>query len=72
MESGQVIPVAYKGQPGSYTHSMSVDNVPGIIAVRDGGAGDIGGLAREGAKTVAYTVQESRQRLQKGQKHIPR
>ncbi|MCK5814402.1 MAG: acetoacetate decarboxylase [Flavobacteriaceae bacterium] len=35
MESGQVIPVTYKGKPGSYTHSMYLDNLPGIIAGRE-------------------------------------
>ncbi len=35
MESGQVIPVTYEGKPGSYTHSMYLDNFPGIVAGRE-------------------------------------
>lgn len=35
MESGQVIPVTYEGQKGSFTHSMYLDNLPGIIAGRE-------------------------------------
>lgn len=35
MESGQIIPVTYEGKPGSYTHSMYLDNLPGIIAGRE-------------------------------------
>ena len=35
MESGQVIPVTYEGRPGSYTHSMYLDNLPGIVAGRE-------------------------------------
>jgi len=35
MESGQVIPVTYEGQPGSYTHAMYLDNLPAIIAGRE-------------------------------------
>lgn len=35
MESGQVIPVTYKGKPGSYTHSMYLNNLPGILAGRE-------------------------------------
>jgi acetoacetate decarboxylase len=35
MESGQVIPVTYEGQPGSYTHSMYLDNLPAIVAGRE-------------------------------------
>ena len=35
MESGQVIPVTYKDEPGSYTHSMYLDNLPGIVAGRE-------------------------------------
>lgn len=35
MESGQVIPVTYKGEPGSYTHSMYLDNLPGIVGGRE-------------------------------------
>ena len=34
-ESGQVIPVTYQGQRGSYTHSMYLDNLPGILAGRE-------------------------------------
>ena len=35
MESGQVIPVTYNGEAGSYTHSMYLDNLPGIVAGRE-------------------------------------
>lgn len=35
MESGQVIPVTYQGEAGSYTHSMYLDNLPGILAGRE-------------------------------------
>jgi len=34
-ESGQVIPVFYQGQPGSYTHSMYLDDHPPIAGGRE-------------------------------------
>ncbi|WP_432720594.1 acetoacetate decarboxylase [Jeongeupia wiesaeckerbachi] len=34
-ESGQVIPVTYKGQAGSYTHAMYLDNHPPIAGGRE-------------------------------------
>lgn len=34
-ESGQVIPVMYEGQPGSYTHSMYLDDHPPIAGGRE-------------------------------------
>lgn len=37
-ESGQVIPVRFNGEEGDYFHSMYVDNLPAIVAGREGGA----------------------------------
>jgi acetoacetate decarboxylase len=34
-ETGQVIPVMYKGQPGSYTHAMYLDDHPPIAGGRE-------------------------------------
>ncbi|MCC5013969.1 MULTISPECIES: acetoacetate decarboxylase [Legionella] len=34
-ESGQVIPVRYKGKPGSYTHAMYLDDLPPIVGGRE-------------------------------------
>jgi acetoacetate decarboxylase len=34
-ESGQVIPVTYEGKPGSYTHSMYLDDHPPIAGGRE-------------------------------------
>lgn len=34
-ESGQVIPVTLDGVPGTYTHAMYLDNMPGIAAGRE-------------------------------------
>lgn len=34
-ESGQVIPVQYKGKPGNYVHSMYLDSEPPIAAGRE-------------------------------------
>jgi len=34
-ESGQVIPVLYKGRPGSYTHAMYLDDLPPIAGGRE-------------------------------------
>ncbi|MGF6636617.1 acetoacetate decarboxylase [Paraburkholderia sp. MM6662-R1] len=34
-ESGQVIPVTFNGEAGSYTHAMYLDNLPGIAAGRE-------------------------------------
>lgn len=34
-ESGQVIPVTYKGQPGSYTHAMYLDDHPPTAGGRE-------------------------------------
>lgn len=35
VESGQVIPVTFNGQPGAYTHAMYLDNLAGIAAGRE-------------------------------------
>ena len=34
-ESGQVIPIKYKGKPGNFTLSMYLDNFPAIVAGRE-------------------------------------
>lgn len=34
-ESGQVIPVRYKGKAGSYTHAMYLDDLPPIVGGRE-------------------------------------
>ena len=34
-ESGQVIPVQYKGKPGSFTHAMYLDDLPPITGGRE-------------------------------------
>jgi acetoacetate decarboxylase len=34
-ESGQVIPVIYKGELGSYSHAMYLDDIPPIAAGRE-------------------------------------
>ena len=34
-ESGQVIPVTFKGQPGGYTHAMYLDSEAGIASERE-------------------------------------
>lgn len=34
-ESGQVIPVRYKGKPGTYTHAMYLDDLPPIAGGRE-------------------------------------
>lgn len=34
-ESGQVIPVAYRGEPGAYVHSMYLDDGPPILGGRE-------------------------------------
>lgn len=53
-ESGQVIPVTYKGQAGGYTHAMYLDNLAGIAAGRE-----VLGFPKVLAKPVLKVHQDS-------------
>lgn len=53
-ESGQVIPVHFKGQPGSYSQAMYLDDLSPIVAGRE-----IWGFPKKLAKPVLQVVHET-------------
>lgn len=53
-ESGQVIPVRYKGQSGGYSHAMYLDDLPPIVGGRE-----IWGFPKKLAKPRLEVVQET-------------
>ncbi|RAP35523.1 acetoacetate decarboxylase [Legionella quinlivanii] len=53
-ESGQVIPVSFKGKKGGYTHAMYLDDLPPIAAGRE-----IWGFPKKLANPKLYVVQET-------------
>ncbi|KTC71722.1 acetoacetate decarboxylase [Legionella birminghamensis] len=53
-ESGQVIPVSFRGRKGGYTHAMYLDDLPPIAAGRE-----IWGFPKKLANPKLYVVQET-------------